>query len=79
MKERDPIDFTAERNKRLGIHLLPTLLPLERPPIFRVTLVTMEQRANEGWDNVMCAGREYSLADQVDQIDTRLWERQLPE
>lgn len=68
MIEREPIDFLAERRKRRGhsLRLLPSRIP-------------MEQRVNEGWENVLCAGKEYDLADQVDQIDQRLWERGLPD
>lgn len=38
----------------------------------------MEQRINEGWDNVMCCGKTYELSDMVEQASDRLWEAQLP-
>ena len=63
---------------------LERLLPREMKPVFRVLaeppapVVPMEQRVMEGWDNLMCAGKEFTLEEQSDQISQRLWESQLP-
>jgi len=48
------------------------------PDVPQTPRITMEQRINEGWDNVMCCGKTYELSDMVEQASDRLWEAQLP-